>query len=137
MSKQDKAGPDQAPAEIKAAEGNLGQVLALIHRILPRLDEPARFAEVQAVLRRAAVCIEAARSAHEKDFSPSQPAAGPQRVATRIAPEIAAVIAAAVAVTVDTSYRLISVQQIQTPVPYVNVWALEGRTQIFQSHRLR
>jgi hypothetical protein len=58
-------------------------------------------------------------------------------VATTLASEIAAVIAAAVAVSFDRPHRLVSVQQVQTPVPYLNVWALEGRTQIFHSHKIR
>jgi hypothetical protein len=29
------------------------------------------------------------------------------------------------------------VQQVVTPVPHLNVWALEGRTEIFHSHKIR
>jgi hypothetical protein len=131
---------NQSPAtepDLSPAESKLAHALLLIQRALPRLDEPARAAEVQTALRRAATCLEAARRAHEQDFAPRRPTAGPQRVATSLAPEIAAVIAAAVAVTFDRPHRLVSVQQVQTPVPYLNVWALEGRTQIFQSHKIR
>jgi hypothetical protein len=124
-------------ADLSPTESNLGRALVLIQRILPRLDEPGRAAEVQAALRGAAACIELARQAHEKDFAPRAAATGPQRVATSIRPEIAAVIAAALAVTFDRPHRLVSVQPVQTPVPYLNVWALEGRTQIFQSHKIR
>jgi hypothetical protein len=124
-------------AHLRPAEADLGQALVLIQRVLPRLDESGRVAEVQAALRRAADCIESARRAHEKDFAPRAAAGGPQRVATSIRPEIAAVIAAAVAVTFDRPHRLVSVQPVQTQVPYLNVWALEGRTQIFQSHKIR
>ena len=51
--------------------------------------------------------------------------------------EIVAVIAAAVAAVLDRPYRLVSVQPVPAPVPHLNVWALEGRTQIFQSHKIR
>ena len=119
-----------------ALEANLGKVLVLIQRILPRLDEPGRASEVQAALRQAGVCLESARRAHELQTAPQGPTT-PQRVATGVAPEIAAVIAAAVSVLFDRPYRLVSVQQVETPVPYLNVWALEGRTQIFQSHKIR
>jgi hypothetical protein len=55
-----------------------------------------------------------------------------------VAPEIAAVIAAAVSVVLDRPYRLVSVQQVTVPVvPHLNVWAVEGRTQIFMSHKVR
>jgi|SRR5690348_13737438 hypothetical protein len=124
-------------SDFATVEAGLGQALVLIQRILPRLDEPGRVAEVQAALRRAAACLESARKAHEKEFAQRTPVSGPQRVATSIRPEIAAVIAAAVAVTIDRPHRLVSVQPVQTPVPYLNVWALEGRTQIFQSHKIR
>lgn len=139
MSKQDtSAAAHDAFADFGPVEANLAQALLLIQRVLPRLDEPARAAEVQAALRRAGTCLEAARRAHEQDFAPRPAAAGgPQRVATSASPEIAAVIAAAVAVALDQPHRLVSVQQVQAGVPYVNVWALEGRTQIFQSHKIR
>jgi hypothetical protein len=129
--------PATSDTDLTPAESKLAQALLLIQRALSRLDDPARAAEVQTALRRAGTCLEAARRAHEQDFAPRKPAAGPQRVATTLAPEIAAVIAAAVAVTFDRPHRLVSVQQVQTPVPYLNVWALEGRTQIFHSHKIR
>jgi predicted phosphoribosyltransferase len=48
------------------------------------------------------------------------------------------VIAAAVSVALDQPYRLVAVQQVTAPVvPHLNVWAVEGRTQIFMSHRVR
>jgi hypothetical protein len=113
-------------------------VLALIHRILPRLDEPGRTSEVQAAFRKAAALIESARQAAEGSArATASGSTQPQQVATGVAPEIAAVIAAAVSVLFRQPYRLVSVQQVTTPVPHLNVWALEGRTQIFQSHRIR
>ena len=117
-------------------ESRLGQVLAVIHRILPRLDEPSRSAEIQSALQRATTLLESARLS----LAGAQPVHGPapaQRVATAVEPEIAAVIAAAVSVVINRPYRLVSVQQVATPVPHLNVWALEGRTQIFQSHKVR
>ena len=123
--------------DLRPSEANLAQALLLIQRVLARLDEPGRAAEVQSALRRAGACLEAARRAHEQDFAPRPAPTAPQRVTTGVKAEIAAVIAAAVAVALDRPYRLVSVQPVQTPVPYLNVWALEGRTQIFQSHKIR
>src|SRR5262249_56001047 len=104
--------------------------------ILRGLDGAGGASEVQAALGQAGACLESARRSHELQSAPASPAS-PQRVATGVAPEIAAVIAAAVSVLFDRPYRLVSVQQVETPVPYLNVWALEGRTQIFQSHKIR
>jgi hypothetical protein len=131
--------PPAADAQdgLSAAEVRLGQVLALIHRALPRLDETSRSAEVQATLRRASALLEAARQAHADTGGKPTAAAGSQHVATEADPEIAAVIAAAVSVLFKRPYRLVSVQQVASPVPHLNVWALEGRTQIFQSHKIR
>ena len=138
MTKQETiASSTRAVAdELTPLESNLGKALVLIQRILPRLDDPARAAEVQTALRQAGACLESARQLHELGLAPKV-AARPDRVATGVAPEIAAVIAAAVAVFLDKPYRLVSVHQVETAVPYLNVWALEGRTQIFQSHKVR
>lgn len=116
------------------AEASLGQALALIHRVLPRLDEPARANEVQAALQRAAGCVESARQAHQRTLSG---AAGSGPVQTSLDSELVAVISAAVAAVLDRPYRLVSVQPVAPAVPHFNVWALEGRTQIFQSHKIR
>lgn len=123
--------------DLPAPELYLGKVLAVLHRVLPRLDMPERAQDVQDGLRKAAAWIEAARSAHETLVASHPPAAAPHRVSTGVEPEIAAVIAAAVAVLVDRPYRLVSVQPASIPTPYMNVWAVEGRTQIFQSHKVR
>jgi len=120
---------------IEEIERQLGAALAIIHRVLPRLDEPARAAEVQSSLGRAAALLETARSAHAGGSAGAP--ADPRAVATTVEPEIAAVIAAAVSVLFSAPYRLVSVQKVVIPVPHVNVWALEGRTEIFQSHRVR
>jgi hypothetical protein len=121
-----------------AAENELGKVLALIHRVLPRLDEQSRAGEVQVALRKAAAALESARRAHELTMgvAHAQPVSA-QQVSTGVEPEIAAVIAAAVATVLDRPYRLVAVHQIAAPVPHLNVWALEGRTQIFQSRKVR
>src|SRR5215831_14700693 len=113
-----------APEDLTALEANLGKVLVLIQRILPRLDDSARADEVQTALRQASACLESARRAHELQSSGLTPSAS-HRVSTGVAPEIAAVIAAAISVLFDRPYRLVSVQQVETPVPYLNVWALE------------
>ena len=83
--------------------------------------------------------LDAARAAYEQGLAPKTPGLGAeQKVATRVAPEIAAVIAAAVSVVLDRPFRLVAVQQVPVPaVPHFNVWAFEGRTQIFQSHKVR
>lgn len=120
---------------LEELERNLGAALAMIHRALPRLDEPARSAEVQSSLSRAAALIESVRAAHAGGRAAV--AADPRAVATTVEPEIAAVIAAAVSVLFSAPYRLVSVQKVVLPVPHVNVWALEGRSEIFQSHRVR
>jgi hypothetical protein len=114
---------------LAVAETSLGQVLTAIHRILPRLDDASRLADVQAAFRKAAAGIEAARTAHERGFST-------RRAST--ASDITAVIAAAVAVVLDRPHRVVSVEPVPVPsVPHFNVWAFEGRTQIFQSHKVR
>jgi hypothetical protein len=132
------AGGASVPEQLSATETQLGIVLALVHRILPKLDELSRSEEVQAALRQAAHCLESARQAHAHDTLARKGVGMPvQKVSTGVEPEIAAIIAAAVAVLFDRPYRLVSVQKVTTPVPHLNVWALEGRTQIFQSHRIR
>jgi hypothetical protein len=124
-----------------AAEMYLARVLTLIHRILPRLDESGRSAEVQDSFRKAASFLDQARQAYEQEAGVRPRAAvalsvgrGPQ---TTVDSEIVAIIAAAVAAVLDRPYRLVSVQLVSAPVPHLNVWALEGRTQIFQSHKVR
>ena len=118
------------------AEAGLGHALALIHRVLPRLDEPGRVAEVQAALQKACSCLETARLAHERGFGPGRATSG-STVQTRVEAETVAIISAAIAALFDRPYRLVSVQPIVAQAPHLNVWALEGRTQIFQSHKIR
>ena len=127
---------ESGPADVLAeAEANLGQVLAIIHRVLPRLDEPGRAGEVQSALQKAAGLVELARQVHQRTLAVGKAVTG--AVQTGLDSELVAVISAAVAAVLDRPYRLVSVEPIAAPVPHLNVWALEGRTQIFQSHKIR
>jgi hypothetical protein len=69
------------------------------------------------------------------------PVVAPQTKAAPVAetmpPEILAIIAAAIAVVLGEQYKVVSVQPSATPMPELNVWALEGRLDQFQSHRVR
>jgi hypothetical protein len=109
---------------LEEQETKLGTALALIQRALGRLDEPARAAEVQSLLARASSLID-----HVRTGTGALPPASE--------PELAAVIAAAVATMFDQPYRVLSVQKVQVPVAQTNVWAYEGRSDIFHSHRVR
>ena len=131
------SNPTPAPEDLTPAEASLGKALALVHKVLPRLDDPARRTEVQSALSKAVSLLEAARTAHAGGTAVVIPL-GAQNVTTTVAPQIAAVIAAAVSIVIDRPYRLVSVQQVTVPVvPHLNVWAMEGRTQIFMSHKVR
>jgi len=124
------------PDDLTLAESNLGKVLALIHRTLPRLDDPSRKTEVLSALNQAVTLLQATRQSFGGVVAIVP--LGAQNVATAVAPHITAVIAAAVSVVLDRPYRLVSVQQVTVPVvPHLNVWAVEGRTQIFMSHKVR
>ena len=118
---------------LTASESNLGQALALIYRVLPQLREAERKSEVQKALRGAASLIEAARLAHAGQAG-SVTAAVAEDV---VAAEIVAVVAAAVAVMVGRPHRIISVAPVHVEVPHLNVWAFEGRSQLFKSHNIR
>jgi hypothetical protein len=122
---------------LSAVELDLAKALALIHKTLPRLETPGLRTEVQTALSKAIALMESARSAHAGGAAAVVPL-GSQAVSTGVPPRIAAVIAAAVSVALDQPYRLVAVQQVTAPVvPHLNVWAVEGRTQIFMSHRVR
>ncbi|HZR16559.1 MAG TPA: hypothetical protein VFE51_04470 [Verrucomicrobiae bacterium] len=127
------SGPGNALPE---AEASLGQALALIHRALARLDEPGRAGEVQSALQKTAGLVESARQAHQRLFAAGS-AAVAGVVQTGLDSELVAVISAAVTAVLDRPYRLVSVEPVVASVPHLNVWALEGRTQIFQSHKIR
>lgn len=131
------SNPTPSLDDLTPAETNLGKALALIHKVLPRLDDPARRTNVQSALSKAVALLEAVRTANAGGTAAAVPF-GAQNVTTTVAPEIAAVIAAAVSIVLDRPYRLVSVQQVSVPVvPHLNVWAMEGRTQIFMSHKVR
>jgi hypothetical protein len=118
---------------LTASEASLGKALALIHRVLPLLQLPERALEVQKALRNTAALIEAARQAHAGERG-LQPAPAP---ADLVEAEIVAVIAAAVAAMLDRPHRLVSVVPVEVSVPHLNVWAFEGRSQLFVSHKVR
>jgi type II secretory pathway pseudopilin PulG len=138
MSKPPEANPAAAKAAdpLQEAESSIGHALAVIHRLLPRLDDAARVKEVQAAFQKAAACLETARAAHQKAVE-TRTIALSGAGAGGLAGETVAAISAAIAVVLGTSFRLLSVQKVPAPVPHLNVWALEGRTQIFQSHKIR
>ena len=124
-------------ANILTAEQQTGHALALIHRILPRLDEPARSSEVQSAFQAAITALKNACAAHggaEPAGLPAVSAAG-----QAVAPEIAAIIAAAISVVLDRPHRVMAVEKVNLPevISHLNVWAFEGRTQIFTSHKVR
>jgi len=118
------------------AESNLGQALAAIHRLLPKLEAPDREAEVEAAFKRVTACIEGARSAYQS-LVKSRPADVTTTGQAGLSGETLAAISAAIAAVLGRPYRLVAVQKVPVPVPHLNVWALEGRTQIFQSHKIR
>src|SRR5690242_6078650 len=104
MCKDESTGANAAADALAEAESKLGQVLALIHRILPRLDDSSRAADVQASLQKATACLESARQAHQRAETPGRAATPP--VQTRVAAEMVAIISAAVAAVLDRPYRL-------------------------------
>jgi hypothetical protein len=108
-------------------EAQLGAALALIHRALGKIDEPARALEVQALLGRAIASLESVRAR-------SLVLAG---ASSAMGPELAAVISAAVAIMFDQPHKVLSVQKVTVPLPQSNAWAVEGRSDIFHSHRVR
>jgi hypothetical protein len=132
------SNPQTSPAietseGLTASEASLGKALALIHRVLPLLQLPERAVEVQRALRHTALLIEAARQSHAGERG-MQVASAP---ADLVEGEIVAVIAAAIAAMFDSPHRVISVVPVETSVPHLNVWAFEGRTQLFVSHKVR
>jgi len=120
-----------------AAEMQLGHALAIIHRILPRLDDAARASEVQTGFQNAIAALKNACTAHGSLFPAGAPS--PRPAGEAVAADIAAVIAAAVAVVLERPFRVVAVQKVTVPevLSHLNVWAFEGRTQIFTSHKVR
>ncbi len=123
----------QAGDDMSAAELNLGKTLALIHHVLPHIDEPDHAVRVQESLRRAVAFLEAAREAHALETGVMVGSGAHASVE----PGTVAVIAAAIAVLLGRPFRLVSVNPLAVPAPHLNVWAVEGRTQIFMSHKVR
>jgi hypothetical protein len=126
-----KSGP--ADGNLAASEANLGHTLTLIHRALAHLDDPSRAMTVQSALLRACDYLDKARRAHASELGVA--IASPS--AAGIESEIAAVIAAAVSVVLGRPHRLVSMEPVAQFAPAMNAWALEGRTQIFMSHKVR
>jgi len=117
------------PEELPAGEAQLGRALALIHRVLPRLDDLDRADAVQEALRQASAQLEAARAAHDRWNLALRPAA--------VDGEILALIAAAVSVVLGRTSRVLDVQKAPVSVTWVNAWAMEGRSQHYSSHKVR
>lgn len=122
-----------AASGMAVAEVDLGKVLALVQRVLPRLDEPERAADVQSALSKAIVFLDTARQAHAQSMGSPVVNLGYGPVAA----ETVAAIAAAISTVLASPYKLLSVQKVTVPIAPVNAWALEGRTQIFLSHNVR
>ncbi len=133
MSHPQTSPPAETSEGLTPGESNLGKALALIHRVLPLLRQPERAGDVQKALRNTAALIEAARQAHagEPALAPASARAEP------VEAERVAVIAAAIAVMLDRPHRLVSVVPVEIFVPHLNVWAFEGRSQLFVSHKVR
>jgi hypothetical protein len=134
MSKE--ANASTGAPELLEAESNLGLALAIIHRMLPRLEDSAAVTDVQSGFKRLVTCLESARAAHQR-VADARKASASIKSQAGIAGETVAAIAAAVATVLGQPFRLVSVAKVPVPVPHINVWALEGRTQIFQSHQIR
>jgi hypothetical protein len=124
-------------ADLSTVEQHVGHALAIIHRVLPRLDDPARASEVQAGFEKAITALKNACAVYGSPEAAS--AVATTTAGAVVAPEIAAVIAAAVSVVLGQPYRLLDVQKVSLPevISHLNVWAFEGRTQIFTSHKVR
>jgi len=52
-------------------------------------------------------------------------------------PRILAAIAAAITVTLDQPYRIIDIHEAGHTVGMTSAWAIEGRFQLFSSHKVR
>lgn len=121
--------PPSAPDAPPPAELHLGRALALIHRVLPRLDEPEKADVVETALRQATVELGAALAAHQSAVAARQSDA--------VGGELFALIAAAVAAVLDRPHRVLGVRKASQPVVWVNAWAMEGRFQHYSSHKVR
>ncbi|MBL9138589.1 MAG: hypothetical protein JNK85_22160 [Verrucomicrobiales bacterium] len=129
MNSTETKTPASAPDPLSAAEAHLGRALALLHRVIPRLDDPNRAEAVQSTLDHALQEITAARAAHDRTVMSLRPAP--------VEGEVLALIAAAVAVVLGRPHRLLDVQKAAPAVTWVNAWAIEGRFQHYSSHKVR
>jgi hypothetical protein len=111
------------------AELHLGRALALIHRVLPRLDEPERAETAEQSLVQVIAEVQAALAAHRSAVE--------LRRAGGVEGEVLALIAAAVAVVLGRPHRVLEVRKASLPVSWVNAWAIEGRFQHYSSHKVR
>ena len=128
-SQPNPPGAQPLPDDLPAGESQIGRALALIHRVLPSLDDPERAESVQGALRQAAAQIDAALQAHERWRARVGPEAIPG--------ETLALIAAAVATVVGRPHRVLGVEKAPVAVAWVNAWAIEGRFQHYSSHKVR
>jgi hypothetical protein len=118
---------EEAPqrGEIQAA---LRQTVSVIQQILPHLGDPAWLGDSKAALQRAAAHLESARLALEQTPPPlGEPVNG----------EVLAVISAAVATALHRPCRVLDVKRSAPVVTWVNAWAMEGRFQHYSSRRIR
>lgn len=113
-------------------ELHLAKALALIHRVLPRLDEQERFDSVQAALRRATDELTAARTSHAHAHSRALDPCGIDLDA-----ELVAVIAAAVAAVLDAPHHLVDISPVRPSPAWASAWTMEGRFKHHSSHRVR
>lgn len=119
-----------SPADlVSTTELHLGRALALIHRVLPRLEEVERADAVLAALQQAATEVATAAAHHERTMASRRPAP--------LEGELLALIAAAVAVVIGRPHRVLSIEKAVPVVTWVNAWAIEGRFQHYSSHKVR
>jgi site-specific recombinase len=130
-AKSGDAGSDEDG--LSAAELNLGKVLALVHHVLPHIDEADHAMRVQRSLKQALECLENALDAHALETG----VVVSSDASASADSETVAVIAAALVIFLGRPYKLVSVRPLAVPAPHLNVWAIEGRTQIFLSHKVR
>lgn len=112
--------------EIQSA---LQQTVAVIQKVLPNLDDSTKLDDVKAALRKAAAHIESAHAALDQ-----APAALSNGLTNG---ELLAVISAAIAMVLHRPYRIVDVHRVPPVVTWVNAWAIEGRFAHYSSHRIR
>ncbi|MCC6234742.1 MAG: hypothetical protein IT580_19020 [Verrucomicrobiales bacterium] len=109
---------------------HLGHALALIQRVLPRLEDVGAADQVDRVLERASAEVQEARAVHRQRMAALRPAP--------VESEVLALVAAAVAVALEgATHRVLEVRRSTPVVTWVNAWAIEGRFQHYSSHKVR